>query len=483
VLRLAAIAALLALLFLYLPGIASFGLIGPDEPRYASIGRDMARSGDWITPRLWGSPWFEKPALLYWMIGGAFRLGLDEDYAPRLPVALFSIACLIVFYWRLQREFGVEIAAIATAVLATSALWIGFSHAAATDLPMAATFALAVFFLLPEIEGRSSTANRAAAGALLGLSVLAKGLVPVVLLIPFLWFTRTRWRSWFNPAAWVAFFVVALPWYILVTTANAQEFWKVFFLEHQLGRFASGALRHVQPFWFYVPVMIAALFPWTLFLPFVGRRGIYTDRRLRFLAAIVIFGFVFFSASRNKLPGYVLPLIAPLCVLIAAGIRDARRSHPRALGLVTTLSVLLLPLFIVAAGVLPGAFSGGNLFPIDLLTASRVAASVPIIVIGGATVIFLDRLRALALFCVLAVAGWAYIEWAALPWVDRAASARPVWRAIPEPRDSTCVDPGLNRNWRYGFNFYAGHALPPCDSGRWNNRLLAGPGDRPMYSR
>ena len=74
-------------------------MLGPDEPRYASVGREMARSGDWITPRLWGQPWFEKPALLYWMTGAAFRLGFSEDLAPRVPVALFSVAFLVFFQW------------------------------------------------------------------------------------------------------------------------------------------------------------------------------------------------------------------------------------------------------------------------------------------------------------------------------------------------------------------------------------------------
>src|SRR5215469_6869815 len=85
--------------FLYFFGLTAAGMIGPDEPRYASIGREMAHSGDWITPRLWGEPWFEKPALLYWIEGAAFRLGLNEDLAPRLPVALASVAFLIFFYW------------------------------------------------------------------------------------------------------------------------------------------------------------------------------------------------------------------------------------------------------------------------------------------------------------------------------------------------------------------------------------------------
>src|SRR6202142_1664353 len=89
--------AAVSLFFLYFFGLTRTGLIGPDEPRYAAIGRAMAATGDWITPRLWGAPWFEKPALLYWMTGAAFRLGFAEDLAPRVPVALLSVAFLIFF--------------------------------------------------------------------------------------------------------------------------------------------------------------------------------------------------------------------------------------------------------------------------------------------------------------------------------------------------------------------------------------------------
>jgi 4-amino-4-deoxy-L-arabinose transferase-like glycosyltransferase len=86
-----------AVYFLFLFNLTGVGLLGPDEPRYAAIGREMARSGDWITPRLWGEPWFEKPALLYWMTAAAFRAGLGDDLAPRLPVALLSVGFLIFY--------------------------------------------------------------------------------------------------------------------------------------------------------------------------------------------------------------------------------------------------------------------------------------------------------------------------------------------------------------------------------------------------
>src|ERR1700748_3390543 len=113
-------------------------MIGPDAPRYAFIGGAMARSGDWITPRLWGQPWFEKPALLYWMTAAAFRLGLGTDLAPRLPVALLSLAFLACFWGRMRIEWGTRVALLAAAMLATSAGWLAYSHVAVTDLPLAA---------------------------------------------------------------------------------------------------------------------------------------------------------------------------------------------------------------------------------------------------------------------------------------------------------------------------------------------------------
>ena len=94
----------------YLHGMDATGLFGPDEPRYAFISRAMAQSGDWITPRLWGSPWFEKPALLYWMGAAAFRLGVPADLAPRLPVALLAVGFLVFYWWILRREFSCRVA-------------------------------------------------------------------------------------------------------------------------------------------------------------------------------------------------------------------------------------------------------------------------------------------------------------------------------------------------------------------------------------
>src|SRR5579872_103615 len=163
---------------LYFFGLASIGLVGPDEPRYAAISQEMARSGDWVTPRLWGQPWFEKPALLYWMEATAFRAGLNAEMAPRLPVALLSVAFLIFFYWILAREFGAVIARFSTVILATSAGWLAMSHIGVTDLPMSAAFAAAMLLSLGWLE-RGERNRLPLTAALFGLAVLAKGFLPL----------------------------------------------------------------------------------------------------------------------------------------------------------------------------------------------------------------------------------------------------------------------------------------------------------------
>ncbi len=481
--RLLALAAILVLLFLYFSGISNFGLIGPDEPRYASIGREMAVSGDWITPRLWGSPWFEKPALLYWIIGGAFRFGLGPDVAPRLPVALLSIAFLILYFLWARREFNPFVGAVSACLLATSAMWFSYSHAAVTDIPLTVTFAGAVMFLLPAVEGRPVRSGWAA--ALLGLAVLAKGLLPLVLILPFFWFARRHWRVWLKSAAIPIFLLVAMPWYIACTWRNGPAFLEVFFLRHQFGRFSSDTLQHVQPFWFYIPWMLAALFPSVLLAAFACSRVIYRDRRRRFLLAVVLFGIVFFSASRNKLPGYLLPLLPFACLLIASGLDAARELWPKPLAVTTAASMLLIPGFALAGGLLPLALGTGlrDAFPVDLITAGRVADVIPLAIVAAIASLFLTRERALILWFALVSCGWAYIEYAALPWVDRTGSARSVWQSLPDPKSQFCVG-SVSRTWRYGLNYYSVIPLPDCPPNKTSHAILPGRsgGARPIIN-
>ena len=241
--------------------------------------------------------------------GGAQAASLSDEWAARLPLALASLAFLWFFHRTLAREFSPRVALAATGILATSAGWVAYSFVSVTDLPMSAALGAA---MLIGVFGPSAIPSRARqttvlgiwAGVFLGLAVLAKGFVPLVLIAPVLLIAR-RMRV----AMLASCVVVAAPWYVLCYVRNGPVFWNEFFWKHHVDRFLHPTLDHPQPFWYYLPVLLAGLFPWTPLAGLLFRPKTYQDERIRFLVLWLVFGLVFFSAAQNKLPGYVLPLL------------------------------------------------------------------------------------------------------------------------------------------------------------------------------
>jgi len=432
--------AAVAVYFLYFFGLTRTGLLGPDEPRYAAIGRAMAATGDWITPRLWGAPWFEKPALLYWMTAAGFKAGLGVDLSPRLPVALASVAFLVYFFVVLRREFGRRAAWYSATILATSAGWLAYSRVAITDLPMSAAFAAAMFGLF---TGKTSDRESLIAGIMLGLAVLAKGLVPLALFIPALWFLRHRLRD--LAIVFAAAAVVAAPWYVLVTLRNGQPFLEQFFWKQHFGRFLNSELQHGQPFWFYVPILLAGLFPWTPLVWLLFKRRLYQDHRALFLLVWFAWGFLFFSVSRNKLPGYLLPLLPPVAALIGIALANGARARIllAACGFLPCLTPAL-------ATMLPQALESG-------VSRAGVHLAWPWMIAG----------LAIATICATANRGWAVAIVASLTTV---AVAGLVWRVYPEldrqlsGREAGAMNclPPMNRSQRYSIDYYTNRDLPDC---------------------
>lgn len=466
-----------AIASLYLYNLNGTGVLDPDEPRYASVGRAMAQDGDWVTPRLWGSPWFEKPALVYWLAGAGTLAGLSTDMAGRLPMVLLSLAFLAAWFFLLRAEFGERAAAIATLLLATSAAWLVYSSLCLTDLPLAAFFSLAVALALPLLHGRDSRARWIGIGAALGFAVLAKGLVPIVLAIPFLWFLRREWRRWWIAAA--AFFVVAGPWYALVIARNGYPFVEEFFLKQHFARFYSQTLQHVQPAYFYIPVLLGTLFPWTPLLLLIRPRLIRKDERLKFLMVVFLFGFAFFSASLNKLPGYLLPLLPCVFIVVALGIVER--------GMAT-----LSRGWLIASGILIALIPFvGQLIPVLLvgkITSIRQVLLAMLPITLGMLVLFATPL-AVAAFAHKSVAGsllvlsfavaGIYLKSTVYPVLDDQASARGLWRQIQGESNRVCDD-GLKRTWEYGLAFYRGSPIPLCAQNPMPVRLVPGPSGRPV---
>ncbi|HYL76663.1 MAG TPA: glycosyltransferase family 39 protein [Bryobacteraceae bacterium] len=452
--RAAILVASAALFFLYFFGLTRTGLLGPDEPRYAAIGQAMAQTGDWVTPRLWGDPWFEKPALLYWMTAAGFKAGLDEDLAPRLPVAVLSVAFLIYFFLALRQEFGERAAFYATVILATSAGWLAYSHISVPDLPMSAAFAAAMLLVMRESNTKR---NACIAGLLLGIAILAKGLVPLALFIPAIWFLRRRIKDLL--VVFVVAAAIAAPWYILATMRNGLPFLEELFWKHHFGRFFTPELQHERPFWFFIPVLAAGLFPWTPLALLLFWKRLYRDHRTAFLLAWFVFGFVLFSASRNKLPGYLLPLIPPVAALIGVAIAEA----PARAGKVVfpvALSAALLWFIPAIHDLLPQALLSGMSHVQFRLPLSWV---LPALLVTLCCALLARNGRvdwALGLVAVLITASVVRMIWQVYPQLDNSVSARARWKS--SSKSIICLG-DETRSWHYGLNYYARRHLPDCD--------------------
>jgi len=323
----------------YFSHLGAIGFVGPDEPRYAWIARDMAETGDWVTPRLYGKPWFEKPPLFYWGAALSFKLFGVSEAAARLPSAISALLATLALAWLALRLYGAETARWLLLLLPTTVGMIGFSHAAATDMPFSGMLTIAMV-CAAVVLGLTRNENSPILprtpwlalilfGFFLGLAVLAKGPAGIILCggAVFFWalFTK-RWRDafrLFHPAAIAAFCLTALPWYILCARRN-PDFFRIFIIEHNFKRFLTPEFQHIQPFWFYIPVILLALLPWILSAASLvvtsklrpGPESWLNSSRL-FFACWAVFPVVFFTLSKSKLPGYILPSIPALGLLMA----------------------------------------------------------------------------------------------------------------------------------------------------------------------
>jgi len=393
----------------YFHNLGALGLVGPDEPRYAWIARDMQETGDWVTPRLYGKPWFEKPPLYYWGAALSFKFFGVSEVSARLHSAISTLLATLALAWLALRLYGTETARWLLLLLPTTVGMIGFSHAAATDMPFAATLAIAMVFaaqllnLVPSAAAPSKASTAPVGrfrsitsltsstsftsllfGFSLGLATLAKGPAAIILSggAVLLWgvFTR-RWRDAFrclHPVVIASFCLTALPWYILCARRN-PDFFRVFIIEHNFNRFLTPQFQHIQPFWFYLPIVLIAFLPWAPLLiisTFFGALKVWHERKLSpantFFLCWSLFCLLFFSVSKSKLPGYILPAIPVIGILLA---RCLVGLAPMFLNYFRRLLALFGSIF-AAAGILLYLFLGHTHTSPSTATASRNAALV-----------------------------------------------------------------------------------------------------------
>jgi 4-amino-4-deoxy-L-arabinose transferase-like glycosyltransferase len=481
--------------FFFFYGLNAFGLLGADEPRYAQVAREMLERSDWVTPTLLGKPWLEKPVLYYWQAMLTFGVAGVSDRAARIPSALdatFLIAAIYLFLRRFRPGSELDGALIA----ASCAGVIGFARAAATDMPLAAAFGIALLAWYAWYDS-GQRVYLAAFYIFLALGTLAKGPVaPALSAVIILIFVTLRrewgaaWRTLWIPGI-LLYLAVMLPWYIVVQIRN-PEFFRVFILEHNLARFSQDVYHHRQPFWFYLPVFLLATMPWTvvLCLAVVQRVKLILSEGwgknassgasaswTLFLLIWMLVPVFFFSASQSKLPGYILPSV-PAGALLVAEYISSRRNRDCGDEKNEKHDEKLSPAFAIAQGVLCGvlvfsAMAAGSIAMSHHLawgTGTYVAAAIGAVVALGVSVALLSRgglrlLRPATLFAVvLSVA--AVIRFAA-PVIDATQSARPIAGKIlafsREPVPIALFR--SNRVREYGLEFYLNRATEKYEDG------------------
>jgi 4-amino-4-deoxy-L-arabinose transferase-like glycosyltransferase len=352
---------LLAALLWFLP-LDTPHLFDPDEGRYAEIPREMVVSGDWLTPRLDAIKYFEKPPLQYWATAVAYELFGQHAWSARLWPALAGFLGLLLT-WRLARHlYGERAALLAALIQASSLLYLALSRIATLDMSLSFSLQLAMsaLALLVQPEALSESARwplLLAVGVV--LAVLSKGLVgiliPGAVAVLYMLIHRDarlllRARPWWTLAALL---LLAAPWFVLVSRRN-PEFARFFFIFEHFQRYLSReGFDRYQPFWFFVPVLLLGMLPWTSLLPGAlreaWRAARHGERATSLLLIWAAFVFVFFSASQSKLMPYILPMLPSLSLLLGRSLANLPASrvavHLRLLAMLATAigaAVLLL---------------------------------------------------------------------------------------------------------------------------------------------
>ncbi len=320
---------------LYLPALGRPALWEPDEGRYAEIAREMVLSSDYITPRDDYLRYFEKPPLVYWSEAAAIKFFGANEFAVRLPAAIFSIGEVVLVYVIGDAMFGATAGLLAALALALMPLVFGFARFATLDPALAffITAALGAFYAASEggdFDAGSGRLWMLCAAAMLALGTLCKGPVALALGggIAVIWFLLERrgrdiLRMPLLTCA-ILYLAIAVPWFA-IAELRSPGFLKFFFVHEHLERFVSSTEHGWGP-WFFIPIVIVGGWPWLFFIP-LGIREISNspenDRlmpRLRLLIVWFAVIFVFFSIPRSKLGTYILPAMPPLAIAAGYGL-------------------------------------------------------------------------------------------------------------------------------------------------------------------
>jgi 4-amino-4-deoxy-L-arabinose transferase-like glycosyltransferase len=292
-------------------------LLDPDEPVYAETPREMFTFNEFVSPRIYGEYWYDKPPMYYWLVAASYKVFGMNEFAARFPSAIFAVACTLVVYLSGRRLFNERAGMAGALVLATSIEFFYLGKAAVTDITL--LFFLSVS-LLSFIEKRYYTAYIFA-----GLATLTKG--PIGLLFPggIIFFYLLATHNWSQlksmkiPSGLLIYTIVAAPWYVIMYSLHGGIFIDTFLGFHNITRFTSPEHPEGALWYYYIPVLILGFFPWTAIM----LQSIWTSltksrnnfSSLLFLNIWALLIFIFFTISQTKLVSYILPMYPPLAML------------------------------------------------------------------------------------------------------------------------------------------------------------------------
>ena len=334
---------LLAMLALgaYFAGL-NLPLVGPDEPRYAQVAREMFERGDWITPTLGGHTWFEKPALLYWFEIVAYTLFGVNEFAARLGPAVCGLGTAVALWMLGRTTKAIDSLPNWLAIIALSTFGIlVFAHGASFDIVITftVTAAMVSFYIFDRTKRQTALVSFY---VFVGLSLLAKGLIGIVFPFGIILLYYSVCRRWPDRAFWYSLVwgtlitsIVAATWYVPVYLQNGWPFIDEFIIQHHFQRFISNKYQHPQPFYFYLWVFPLMLLPWLPFfvaaiVSFIRNKMLGGSDSASEACSLRIFAFAwlvmpiaFFSISGSKLPGYILPAVPGGIIIIGLWVSHA----------------------------------------------------------------------------------------------------------------------------------------------------------------
>ena len=440
--RFAGVMGLAAFLFFF--HLGTYGLWEPDEARYAEIAREMLASRNFVVPHLNYVPYIEKPPLLYWLTTLALGLMGVNEFAARFVNAFAALYGVAATCWFAARTRDAWRGIVAGAVLSTSAIYALMAQVLTTDMLLTALMATTLYALF--LHWREGGRWCWLVYVAMGLAALTKGpvgiAIPIVVMTIFLWHSgelRGAIRRFHVIPGAIVTAVIAVPWFVAITIRE-PGFFDFYFIGEHFRRFFDANYSHDQPIYYYLPIILGGLAPWTLTVPFIPWRRLAPDPVRRFCMIAGGTVFVLFSLSSAKLVPYILPAIPPIAIVIADGIVTLIEGRVTAdLRRLAALGPLLGIAGAVAIGVAVRAAEFRAPYPMMIRPALDITGA--IFLIGGLGCFIAFRTRrgtiGLAVFILTAAAALVVVSYGRLmaePVRSYATLARTIERLQPDAR-------------------------------------------------